>query len=233
MKKAAILSLLLALPLLGFGQSTEPTPPVTTQGTQITISAKGTDVRGVLHDLFTQAKKNYVLENVSRTELFLSLHAMDFDETLEVVCRLANLTYEIQNDIYYFTKVRPATSTPNLNNPVRNSGPSPAPNAIAARAIGKLSETVLKRAVSGTFNKLDLRTIVKQLGEQAKVTVEIDERVPKYKLDFKLNPTSLGFALKTVADRLDLELVFSDHQTLILQPKGVKPVVEKFDVSTD
>ena len=169
----------------------------------------------------------------SRSELFLSLNTMDFDETLEIVCRLANLQYEIQNGIYYFTKVRPATSTPNKPNTAGNTGPTANPSSIAARAIGKLSETVLKRAVSGTFTKVDLRAVVKQLGDQAKVTVEIDERVPKYKLDFKLNPTSLGFALKTMAERLDLELVFTDHQTLVLQPKGAKPVVEKFDISTD
>ncbi len=229
MKKIAILTLLLALPLTGFAQGQDPSAPVAIQGAQITISAKGTDVRGVLHDLFTQSKKNFVLENVARTELFLSLNSMDFDETLEIVCRVANLTYEIQNDIYYFSKIRPANPT----TPAVKPNPTTNPNTIAARAIGKLSETVLKRAVSGTFNRLDLRAIAKQLGDQAKVTVEIDERVPKYKLDFKLNPTSLGFALKTIAERLDLEVVFTDSQTLLLQPKGAKPVVEKFDVSTD
>ncbi len=231
MKKIAILTLLLALPLLGFAQSPDPSAPVAVQGTQITISAKGTDVRGVLHDLFTQAKKNFVLENLPRTELFLSLNSMDLDETLEIICRLANLSYEIQNDIYYFSKVRPANPTPPVGKPI--GVPATNPSTVAARAVGKLSQTVLQRAVSGTFNRIDLRAIAKQLGEQAKVTVEIDERVPKYKLDFKLNPTSLGFALKTISERLDLEVVFTDSQTLLLQPKGAKPVVEKFDVSTD
>ena len=107
MNKAVLLVSLLAMPFFGLAQDQQE--PVKTDGTQITISSKGADVRSVLHDLFTQVKKNFVLENLSRSELFLSLNAMDFDETLEIVCRLANLTYEIQNDIYYFTKVRPVS----------------------------------------------------------------------------------------------------------------------------
>ncbi|MBL8061084.1 MAG: hypothetical protein JNK63_10275 [Chthonomonas sp.] len=212
------------MPLFGLAQDQET---VKTQGTQITISSKGADVRSVLHDLFTQAKKNFVLENLSRSELYLSLNTMDFDETLEIVCRLANLTYEIQNDIYYFTKVRPIQAP---STRPANSATPPNPAAEAAK-IGKLSEAVLKRSVSGTYTKQDLRAVIKNLADQAKVVVEIDDRIPLYKLDFKLNPTSLGYALKTIADRLKLEVVFSDRQTLLLQPKGAKPIVEKFEIS--
>lgn len=224
MKKAVLLLSLLAMPLFGLAQDQET---VKTQGTQITISSKGADVRSVLHDLFTQAKKNFVLENLSRSELYLSLNTMDFDETLEIVCRLANLTYEIQNDIYYFTKVRPIQAP---STRPANSATPPNPAAEAAK-IGKLSEAVLKRSVSGTYTKQDLRAVIKNLADQAKVVVEIDDRIPLYKLDFKLNPTSLGYALKTIADRLKLEVVFSDRQTLLLQPKGAKPIVEKFEIS--
>lgn len=226
MTKAVLLISLMALPLLGLAQDNQP---VKTEGTQVTISSKGSDVRAVLHDLFTQAKKNFVLENLSRSELYLSLNSMAFDETLEIVCRLSNLTYEIQNDIYYFTKVRPVQTT--TTQPDRKPS-TPNPSAQIAK-VGKLSEAVLQRAVSGTYNKVDLRAIIKNLGDQAKINVEVDERIPLYKLDFKLNPTSLGYALKTIADRLKLEVVFTDRQTLALQPKGAKPIVEKFDVSTD
>lgn len=225
MNKAVLLVSLLAMPFFGLAQDQEP---VKTEGTQITISSKGADVRSVLHDLFTQVKKNFVLENLSRSELFLSLTAMDFDETLEIVCRLANLTYEIQNDIYYFTKVRPVSATP--NKPAGGTVTPPNPATQVAK-VGKLSEEILKRSVSGTYNKQDLRAVIRNLADQAKITVEVDERIPLYKLDFKLNPTSLGYALKTIADRLKLEVVFSERQTILLQPKGTKPIVEKFEIS--
>ncbi len=237
MKKIALILTVLAIPFWGFSQATETDSPVLTAGSQISISSKGTDVRGVLHDLFTQSKKNYVLENLSRNELFLSLEGVEFDEALEIVCRLANLRYEIQNGIYYLSKIRPAASTPTRDNATGSSasgsGTQPAVPVAQPKPFGKLSEAVLQRTVSGRFTKQDLRDVTRQLGTQAKVKVEIDERVPRYKMDFTLNTTSLGYALKVIADRLELDMVFTENQTILLRPKAPKPTVEKFDLVTD
>jgi hypothetical protein len=237
MKKIALILTVLALPLWGLAQAAETESPVMTAGTSVSISSKGTDVRGVLHDLFTQSKKNYVLENLSRTELFLSLEGVEFDEALEIVCRLANLRYEIQNGIYYLSKVRSTTSTPTRDNAsngtASGAGSKPAVPVAQPKPLGKLSEAVLKRTVAGRFTKQDLREVTRQLGSQAQVKVEIDERVPRYKMDFTLNTTSLGYALKVIADRLDLEMIFTENQTILLRPKPEKPTVEKFDLVTD
>lgn len=229
--KALLLSLLVVVsPLVAVAQNQ---PAVSTQDKLITISARGTDVRTVLHDLFTQARKNVVLENLPRIELFLSLNSVDFDETLEIVCRLANLRYEVQNGIYYISKARPAATTPTRANQPAPTAGAAAPSQAAVRAVGRLPQNVLQRAVSGTFNRLDLREVAKRLGDQAKVTVEIDPSVPRYRLDMKLNPTSLGYALRVISERLELEMVFTDHQTLLLRPKAPASAVERFTVSTE
>jgi len=232
MKILTTIAILILLPLAALGLSVDE-GTVKTSPTSISISAKGSDVRAVLHDLFTQAKKNYVIESVPRTELFLSLSSMDFDETVEIVCRLAGLTYEVQNDIYYISKKRPAiTPTTNSNNNSNGSSTSAKPQPVAPVRTGKLSEEVLKRSVSGTFSKVTVADVFKRLGEQAKITIEIDPSVPKYKLDFKLNSTSLGYALRVLKEKLKLEVVFTDRQTLLIIPKVEEPV-ERLEIISE
>jgi hypothetical protein len=50
----------------------------------------------------------------------------------------------------------------------------------------------------------------------------VDASVPKYKLDFSLNTTSLGYALKSLASTLKLKVTFTDQRTILLVP--VTPV---------
>lgn len=251
MKHVALIAVLFGLQALSFAQSTPETSgtnPSTAQAvqystSQITISARGLDVRTVLHDLFTQARKNFVLENVSRTELFLSLQAVDFDETLEIICRLANLQYEVQNGIYYISKVRPATAQANRNPAStpssasaasapanRTSGSAGTASASVARPSGRLPQTVLQRTVTGGFHRLELREVMRRLGEQAKVNIEVDERIPRYRLDFKLNNTSLGYSLRVLTERLELEFVFTEQQTILIRPKAPAAAIENLTI---
>src|SRR4051812_35562885 len=102
MKKSVLLSLLIlpcfaaAAPFDGAGQATTPT-------SQISVKAKGDDVRSVLSDMFNQTKKNFVLAPGVRFVLYLSLDKVEFDEALEIICQQANLRVEIQNGIYYIS----------------------------------------------------------------------------------------------------------------------------------
>jgi len=84
MKRILILCIAL-VPFLGICQGEtkgEALPPT------VSISAKGEDVRSVLHDLFTQSKKSFVLQPSVRFVLYLSLKDIEFEEALQLVASL-------------------------------------------------------------------------------------------------------------------------------------------------
>lgn len=90
MRKLLIVLAFAALPIAGFAQATS-----------VKITARGIDVRPIIHDLFDQVKKNYVLDPNVQVQLYMSLHDVEFDEALELICKTAGLTYEVQNGIYF------------------------------------------------------------------------------------------------------------------------------------
>jgi hypothetical protein len=102
MKKLLFAALLSSAWMFAAAQAQPPT---------VSVSAKGDDVRLVLSNLFEQSKKSFILEPNIRFALFLSLNEVDFDEALELVCKTANLKYEVQNGIYFVTRA-PAKSAP-------------------------------------------------------------------------------------------------------------------------
>lgn len=189
--------------------------------TLVTLQSKGLDVRAVLHELFTQTKRSYVIENVPRVELFLNLDSVEFEEALALIARIARLSYEQQNGIYFVrqtprvgTGTTPTTQSAQANPTSRPEQPKVAPSAPA----GKLPESVLNRRIKGSYTKQALSKILEDFGQQTQVKIEIDPKVPKYHLDLTLNTTSLGWALRRLAQELKLELVFTERQSLLLRP---------------
>lgn len=89
MRKFLIILALAAMPFAALAQAT------------VKINARGLDVRPIIHDLFDQVKKNYVLDPNVQLTLYLSLNDVEFDEALELVCKTAGLQYEVQNGIYF------------------------------------------------------------------------------------------------------------------------------------
>lgn len=89
MKTRLALLLCLSLPFTGFAQES------------VRVTARGTDVRPVIHDLFQQAKKSYILDPDVAMTLYLSLNDVEFDEAFELICKTAGLSYEVQNGIYF------------------------------------------------------------------------------------------------------------------------------------
>jgi len=172
----------------------------------ISVDAKGDDVRSVLHDLFGQAKKNYVLDPGVRFALYLSLNEIEFEEALHLICKNASLTYEIQNGIY-FVKRAPAPQ------------PKPEPKA-EEKPKGKLPETVLAKPVTTKLEKTDLRTLFTELGKQTEITFEVDPAVPAYKLDAFLTKLSLKSALTQICDATKLEYVLTDRLTILIRKKA-------------
>lgn len=181
---------------------------------QVTVNAKGDDVRSVLHDLFGQAKQNYVLDPGVRFVLYLSLKDVEFEEALTLVCKQAGLTYDLQNGIYFVSKAKTAkpVEKPAVKEPEKPKG--------------KLPEAVLSKKVTTRLTKVDLRTLFMEFGKQAGLTFEVGADVPNYKVDAFLIGTSLKYALDNVTKAAGLTYKFTDNLTIaIVKPEDPNRIV--------
>lgn len=192
---------ILALSIIGFSPVAAVAQEQTTIPT-VSVDAKGDDVRNVLHQLFTQAKKNYVLDPGVRFALYLSLSDIEFDEAFQLICKNAGLTFEIQNGIYFIKRA-----------PV-------AQPKVEEKPKGKLPETVLTRPVTMRSERVELKAILAEFTRQTQVPFELDPAVPAYRLDAILNKISLKEALTHICDAAKLEFVFTEKQTLLIRRKG-------------
>ncbi|MCE9559064.1 MAG: hypothetical protein K8R88_08945 [Armatimonadetes bacterium] len=186
---------------------------------QITISSRGLDVRQVLHDVFLQAGKNYILDKAVYGELFLALTGVDFDETVEIICKNSNLEYEVRNDIYYVSKIRKVSGSKDDVKKTTNSHDSAKP-AAATTQEGRLDLAVLRKAVNTNFVRTDLRLVTAELAKQAGIRIEVAPSVPKFSVDLILKKSSLGYGLKALTDAMKLEVVFTDKKSILIQPKA-------------
>lgn len=164
----------------------------------VNISSKGRDVRQVVHDLFVQVGKNYVLDQNATSELYLNLSNVDFDEALEIICHNAGLKYQLRNGIFYIGKelkrppAKPTVTKEPEGKPVHTETVSRAP--------------IMSRPVSGSFRKKELRQILSDLGRQAGVLIVVAEDIPKRYIDVTFGKTSLGYALSVIAGPLKLRV---------------------------
>ena len=218
MKKALIIcAMVLALGGPGFAQGTasgsQSTPP---SYPTVTVSAKGNDVRDVLADLFGQAKKSFVIQPNTHFALYLSLNKVDFDEALLIVCHAAGLKAELNDGIYYISKV---AVTP----PEPGTKPAPKTTAPAKPTSHPLPTSVLKKYVTTKLIKASIRSVIGSLSEQTEVPIEVDSKVPNYKLTAFLNHTSLKYALDEITGAAKLKYKFTDDGSILVY----SPATEK------
>lgn len=167
----------------------------------VAVEAKGDDVRNVLHQLFTQSKKNYVLDPGVRFALYLSLSEIEFEEALQLICKNASLTFEVQNGIYFIKRA-----------------PAPQPK-VEEKPKGKLPETVLARPITMRSERAELKAILAEFTKQTQVPFELDPSVPAYKLDAFLTKVTLKDALAQICAAAKLEMVFTEKQTILIKKK--------------
>lgn len=181
----------------------------------VTVAARGTDVRPLLHDLFSQAKKSYVIEPGVRMVVYLSLSGVDFEEALQIICRNADLKYEIQNGIYYVSRANgPMNEDPKPDAPIKPKG--------------KLPASALSIKVTTRFAKTDLGTVLASMGKQAGVKIELDPAAPHYKLDAYLIGAPLKQALDTLTKATGLQYVLTDEMSIwVTKPDPNKVMVVK------
>jgi hypothetical protein len=176
---------------------------------EVSITSRGNDVRTVLFDLFTQAKKNFVLEPNIHFALYLALTGVEFDEALAVVCSTADLKYELNNGIYFISKL-----------PERAVGSAkPIETPVAPKPLGKLADRDLAKRVTTKLSKADIRAVFTELQAQTGVEITVDKGVPNFRVDAYLVSTSLKYALDVVTKAAGIEYVRTDNRTILIQKK--------------
>lgn len=197
MKKAIIIALAL-LPILAFGQGTTGDKSAAKTPIIVSVTARATDVRAIIADLFGQAKLNYVLQPGAQAALFLSLDKVEFEEALNIICAQSKLTFEVQNGIYFISKAKP---------PV-----------VVAPAIpkGMLDKSVLTHKLTTKLMKTEIRAVFAEFGKQTDVTIDVDKSVPAFKLDAILHNASLKYALEKVTDATGLKYRFTDNLSILI-----------------
>lgn len=221
MKKLTI-PVALAIALLpGIATAQEKSPPIPPK---ITISANMMDVRTVINTVFAQAGKSYVLENGVIGSVNLALRDVEFDECLQILCKVANLKYEEQNGIFFISKVQP----PKAQTPPK-AETAPAKPVEPPKPKGKLPASSLEKKITTRFDKTAIKTIFAELTRQTGIEFEITAKVPAYKLDAYLIGTSLKFALDSITKAAGLEYKLTENQTILIDktdPNRVKVVAE-------
>lgn len=216
MKKITLLVAALALSLTAMAQETESKAEIPAA---VTVSAKGTDVRGVIHDMFVQQKKSYVLDPEVKYNLYLSLEKVDFDEALMIVCQSAGLEHKVQNGIYYIAKKAVKKDPPKAEEkPKSDSVKTQAPTQ-SVKPTGMLPISVLSAKVNTRLDKTDIRAVFAELASQADVTIEVDKNVPKYRLDAYLKNTSLKYALDVITGKTGLGYKLTNNMSILIYKK--------------
>lgn len=219
--KINALIILLAIAASSFGQG----PAVDAKGdASVTVSSRGSDIRTVIHDLFTQLGRSYVVDSAVRSQsLFLSLKEVDFDEALAQICRLGELKVEIQNGIYFFARapkpaVKPAETEKPKPEPKQENPPKQIERPTPKPTTGTYPTSVLAKRVTTRFEKIDLRELMAELGRQTGLKIEVDTKIPKYRIDAYLINTSLKYALDQIVTAANLRYRLTDRFSIEIVP---------------
>ena len=207
-RNSILLTLILGLMTLGSaalaGRDQAPT---------VSVSANNSDVRTVLHDLFGQAKQNYVIEPSVRYSLFLSLDKVDFDEALAIICHLAKLKAEKQNGIYYVSDDVAAKPEATNNTAPKQKDPAPLPLDTPPA----VTQTTLKtKHVTTRLAKTDIRKVFAAIAKESGITITVDPSVPQCKMDAFLEKTTLKYALDQISGAAKLRYRIVEKRSILV-----------------
>jgi type II secretory pathway component GspD/PulD (secretin) len=119
------------------------------------------------------------------------------------------------------TSAAATTKTPTVTpvKPVTTATPvTPTATVSVKTPIGPLKPAVLARKLTTRFSKTDIRDVFAEFGRQTHTTINVDPRVPNYKLDAYLLNTSLRYALNQVTKAAGLEWKLPDNHTIAIAP---------------
>ncbi len=210
MKKLIPFVLLIFLATSGLAQEVRPV---------VSINAKGEDVRSVIHDLFKQAGKNYVMNPGVRFVLYLSLDKIDFQEALNIVCKNASLKYEVHKGVYHIANAPKVQPKPEEDNtPTEDKlKVEPKIEKLPTKPKGTLPNTVLAKRVTTRLQKKEIKDVFAILSKQTGITIEVSEEIPAFKLDVFLINTSLKYALDEITRATKLKYRMTDNLSIAIE----------------
>lgn len=212
MKKILLSLSLLTVTVFGSAQS-------------VSVNAKGDDVRVVIHDLFTQAKQNYVLAPGVRFVLFLSLNEKPFAEALRLVCDNANLGFEERGGVYFIDKSKPAKTVliapvAAERTPILESAASQPIRISPTTTKPKSEDQIISTKLKTNLKKVELKALCQEFSRQAGVQIILDSAIPAYKMDAVLNGVSLKFALDELCRAARLNWSFTNSGQILITKTG-------------
>lgn len=83
----------------------------------------------------------------------------------------------------------------------------------------KLTLQDLQKRLTTRMAMADIKDVFNEFAKQTGFTIELDPKVPAYKLDAYLINTSLKYALDVVTEATKLEYVLTDKGTIKIEPK--------------
>ena len=218
MKQRFLLAIaIVAVGLSGFAQEVSDS---------ITVDAKGDDVRAIIHSVFKQAGKSFVLKFNVRYDLYLSLEKVPFEDAVKMICANADLVYTVEKGVYQISP-RPKTVEPaktaNTSPPKGDDLPplegfdGYEKREPPAKPKGFLPKTVLDKKVTTRLQKRDIREVFGVFAKQTGLTIEIAKDVPSFKLDvFYINKT-LKQALDEITVATKLKYRLTDQLSIAIE----------------
>lgn len=222
--KPTLIALAIAIAAVSGAQNSSITPG---KDGIVAVSSRGNDVRTVVHDLFSQLGKNYILDPSVRLQpLYLSLKDVEFEEALFQICKLADLKFDVQNGIFYINRAPKPAAKP--AEPKAGENHSIAKPKIEEKPAlrGPYSTQVLTKKVTTRLEKVDLRDLVADLAKQTGLTLTVDSKVPRYRIDAYLINTSLKYALDQITQAANLRYRFTNNQSIEIVPAVVAAEID-------
>ena len=191
----------------------------------ITVDAKGDDVRAIIHNVFKQAGKSFVLKFNVRYDLYLSLEKVDFEDAVKLICANADLVYTVEKGVY---QISPRAKAPETAKPASTAPPKgddlPPLEGFEGyekkepvKPKGTLPKTVLDKKVTTRLQKRDIREVFGVFAKQTGLTIEIAKDVPSFKLDvFYINKT-LKQALDEITVATKLKYRLTDQLSIAIE----------------
>lgn len=175
----------------------------------VSVDARGDDVRNVLYDLFKQQGASFVVQTGVFYSLYLNLESVPFEVALKHICRIAGLTYEIQDGIYVF----------------RVSAPNPAPTVDAntsAAHFHPIDESALGKTLTLRLAENDIRTVMRAITAKTDVPILVADDVPSMKVNAYLTGVTVREALNTITKAAGLKWTLTDTGKLIVSKSGIQ-----------
>ncbi len=211
----------------------------------ITLRSKGGDAREVISQLFEQAGQEYVIEANVKQNIYLSISDVPFGTALDILSRLADVSFLKKKGVWYVVKARAASPTPGATtgsaaqkivpNPkpaaktkadakvepmgaqdqAADKTPTPEKNPMVIR--NQRIQSPLAKRVLTRMTKADIRAVFTEFAMQTGVEIIVAEDVPNLKLDAFMLETSLKYALDEICKATKLKYQLTPGKTVLIR----------------